>query len=162
MLNNHSTFSFTYGTLSPREMLEWGIENGVSQLVLTDINNTATAIEFVRLATNEPGFSEHGIKPILGVDFRNGNEQQYVVLALNNEGFAEINRHLSHHLENEIPFENEAPAFNNCFVIYPFTKAPKKRLAENEFVGVHHTQLIKLKFSAWKNQTNKLVILQKN
>jgi DNA polymerase-3 subunit alpha len=162
MLNNHSTFSFTYGTLSPREMLEWAIQSGLSQLALTDINNTAAAIEFVRLAQNEPGIFEHGVKPILGVDFRNGNEQMYIAIAINNEGFAEINRHLSHHLKGEIPFENEAPPFNHCFVVYPFDKAPAKTLAENEFVGVHPSQLIKLKFSVWKNQTQKLVILHTN
>ncbi len=162
MLNNHSTFSFTYGTLSPREMLEWAIQNGLSQLVLTDVNNTAAAIEFVRLATEEPGICEQGINPILGVDFRNGNDQKYIALAMNNEGFEEINHHLSHYLESDIPFESEAPPFNHCFVIYPFNNAPQKRLAENEFVGVHPTQLIKLKFSAWKNQTEKLVILHTN
>ncbi len=143
-------------------MLEWAIQNGLSQLALTDINNTAAAIEFVRLAQNEPGILEHGVKPILGVDFRNGNEQMYIAIAINNEGFAEINRHLSHHLEGEIPFQSEAPSFNHCFVVYPFDKAPAKALADKEFVGVHPSQLIRLKFSVWKNQTQKLVILHTN
>lgn len=137
-------------------MFEWAQQQGLQELVLTDINNTASAIEFVRLA------EEFNIRPIIGVDFRNGIDQQYVALAINNEGFAEINHHLSDHLEKGIPFDSEAPVLNNNFIIYPFEKAPNKKLAENEFVGIHPSQLIKLKFSAWKNQTKKLVILHTN
>ncbi len=162
MLNNHSYFSFTYGTLSPREMLEWAHQNDLRELFLTDINNTAAAIEFVRLARDEPAIQEFGIRPMVGVDFRNGNVQQYVALAMNNTGFAEINKHLSNHLEADEPFDDLAPEFNHAFVIYPFEKAPQKRLGENEFVGVHPSQLIKLKFSPWHKQTDKLVIFHAN
>lgn len=162
MLNNHSTFSFTYGTLSPKEMMEWAQQNGLQELVLTDINSTAAGIEFARLAGTGDEHGGFGIRPILGVDFRNGIDQQYVALAMNNQGFEEINRHLSEHLEKNRIFDAEAPAFNHAFVIYPFAKAPAKRLAENEFVGVHPSQLIKLKFSEWKNRTDKLVILHSN
>ncbi len=156
MLNNHSSFSFTYGTLSLREMYEWAAGQGLAELVLTDINSSAAGIEFVRIGKDQ------GIRPILGVDFRNGIDQQYLALAMNNEGYAEINQHLSHHLENNIPFPPEAPAFTNAFVIYPFAKAPQKKLQAHEFVGVHPSQLIKLKFSSWKNHSNKLVILHSN
>lgn len=155
MLNNHSTYSFTYGALSPAEMLDWAEQNQLSELLLTDINSTAAGIEFVRLA------KERGIRPLLGIDFRNGVDQQFVGIAMNNEGFAELNRFLSEHQMAEKPIPAEAE-FNNCFVVYPFLKAPKRRLQENEFVGVHPSQLIKLKFSEWKNHTDKLVILHTN
>ncbi len=137
-------------------MLEWAQQNELKELLLTDINNTAAGIEFVRLA------KEHNIRPILGVDFRNGNEQQYVAIAMNNDGYSEINRHLSHHLENKIPFDDQAPNFNHSFVIYPFARAPQHQLSDNEYIGVHPTQLIKLKFSPWRNQLHKLVILHSN
>ncbi|MDZ7845949.1 MAG: PHP domain-containing protein [Owenweeksia sp.] len=116
MLNNHSTFSFTYGTLSLEEMLEWARVQGLSELVLTDINNTAAGIEFVRLA------GQAGIKPILGIDFRNGNEQRYVVLALNNEGYAEINRFLSAHLMSKTDFPPQAPPFLHAHISLPLFK----------------------------------------
>jgi DNA polymerase-3 subunit alpha len=161
MLNNHSTFSFTYGTLSPVQMFEWAQANCLNELVLTDINSTAACIEFVRLATDESDFGAARIKPILGIDFRNGVEQQYIGLAINNEGFSELNQHLSKHLEESIPFE-QAPAFNNAYIVYPFDKAPLRALADNEFVGLNPTQLIKFKFSKWRNQTHKLVILHTN
>lgn len=158
MLNNHSHFSFTYGTLSPREMLEWAQHNNLSQLVLTDINNTAAAIEFVRLTYPEPDGGGFPIKPILGVDFRNGNTQQYIALAQNNTGFHEINQHLSHYLQAKEAFPSEV-SFTNSFVIYPFSNAPERPLKDYEFIGIHPNQLIKLKFSKWKNHTRKLVIL---
>ncbi len=155
MLNNHSTYSFTYGCLSPRETLDWAEESGLHELVLTDINSTAAGIEFVRLA------KERGIRPLLGIDFRNGVDQQFVGIAVKNKGFAELNRFLSEHQMAEKPLPAEAE-FNHCFVIYPFLKAPARRLRENEFVGIHPSQLIKLKFSEWKNRTDKLVILHTN
>lgn len=67
MLNNHSTYSFTYGALSPTEMLDWAEQNQLSELLLTDINSTAAGIEFVRLS------KERGIRPLLGIDFRNSS-----------------------------------------------------------------------------------------
>jgi DNA polymerase-3 subunit alpha len=158
MLNNHSYFSFTYGTLSPKEMLEWAVQNNLSQLVLTDINNTAAGIEFVRLTNPEPDGGGFRVKPILGVDFRNGNTQQYIALAQNNEGYREINQHLSHYLQSKAPFPAEV-SFTNAFVVYPFLRAPERLLKDYEFVGIHPAQLIKLKFSKWKNQLHKLVIL---
>ena len=156
MLNNHSYFSFTYGALSPKEIFEWAYALGLHELVLTDINNTAAGVEFVRLA------KEFEIRPVLGVDFRNGNDQQYVALAMNNEGYAEINEYLSEHLKSNADFEPEAPDFNYSFIIYPFEKAPQRKLKAHEFVGVHPSQLIKLKFSSWRNQTQKLVIFHTN
>ncbi len=157
MLNNHSYFSFGYGTISPENLLKWAKESEHKNFVLTDINNTAAAIEFIRLAK-----LEFGIKPIVGVDFRKGVEQQFVALAQNNEGFAEINRFLSYHLENEVDIPEKAPDFSNVFVIYPFEKTPFQKLKPHEFVGVRPEQLLKLKFSEWRNHQDKLVILKAN
>lgn len=153
MLNNHSRYSFTYGTVALRDMLAWAKEHGIRELALTDINNTAAGIEFVRLA------GEEGIKPVLGVDFRNGIDQQYVILARNNQAYANINRFLSRHLMAKEAFPARAPALTDTYVIYPFVKAPTHALRENEMIGVHPSQLVKLKFSPWKERTEKLCIL---
>lgn len=153
MLNNHSRYSFTYGTVSLRDILAWAVDCGIKELALTDVNNTAAGIEFVRLA------QESGIKPVVGVDFRNGIDQQYVILARNNAGYANINRFLSQHLMAKTSFPARAPELEHTYIIYPFIKAPETSLLDNEFIGVHPTQLVKLKFSTWKNQTEKLRIL---
>ncbi len=140
-------------------MLEWATQHKLPALVLTDINNTATAIEFVRLTEPEPDGGGYPVRPIIGVDFRNGNDQQYIALAKNNEGFAEINAFLSTHLEVKKPFPTEVE-FNNALVIYPFLKAPNRPLKTYEFVGIHPTEIIKFKFSKWKNHIAKCVMLQ--
>ena len=137
-------------------MVEWAQQENLEQLVLTDINSTAAGIEFVRLA------QEHNIAPVLGVDFRNGNEQLYVALATNNQGFTEINSHLSFHLQNKLDFTPQAPAFNHVVVIYPFSKAPKTKLQPHEFIGLSPLQLGQLRLSPWRSQLQKLVILHSN
>ncbi len=154
-LNCHSFYSFRYGTLRPEQLVEWAADKNIPRLTLTDINSTAGCLEFIRLANAKE------VKPVVGVDFRNGIDPCFVALAKNNEGFREINTYLSLHLENKLPFPAEAPeSFQNVFVIYPITKAPERALQDHEFIGVRSSQLIKLQFSRWRNQHSKVVILQ--
>ncbi len=154
LINCHSWFSLRYGAIKPEKLLEELSVRGYSSFALTDINNTSASIEFVRLA------EKYNIRPVLGIDFRNGIEQKYVALAKNNEGFRVLNEHLTVHLQNKIAFENQAPEMENTFIIYPFKNRKLGPLKENEFVGIKSLELIKLPFSEWKNHLNKLVILQ--
>lgn len=88
-LNTHSYFSLRYGTIAPEELLKTAQKNDVSQLALTDINITSACMDFVRLAPT------YDIKPILGVDFRNGTKQQFILIARSNKGFELINTYLT-------------------------------------------------------------------
>ena len=108
LLNCHTYYSFCYGTLSIVELLNGVKQKGYSSFVLADINNTSACIDAIRMS------EQQGIKAILGIDFRNGIKQQYVGIAINNEGFRELNEHLSCHLHTNITFHSEAPAFNNA------------------------------------------------
>jgi len=126
----------------------------IGALALTDINSTAACLNFVRLAP------EFNIKPVLGIDFRNGAKQQFVGLAKDNEGFKELNDYLSKHLHAEEPFPDQAPDFKHAFIIYPFAANPKWELKSYEFVGVSPGELNRLRFSSWMEQQDKLVILQ--
>ncbi len=94
-LNCHSYYSLRYGTFSEVELLELAIENNVNCIALTDINNTSACMNFVQQAKKQ------NIKPIIGVDFRNGNTQQFIAIAKNNKGFENINRYLSSFLESK-------------------------------------------------------------
>jgi DNA-directed DNA polymerase III PolC len=133
-LNAHSYYSFKYGTMSPNELLEEARAKGVFTLCLTDINSTAGCLEFVREA------SKYGIRPILGVDFRNHLQQFYVAIAKNNDGFLEINEHLSRHLkEGAPPIAPCAPQnWQNVTVIYPWDVYKKRPhgLLPHEWIGV--------------------------
>ncbi len=90
-LNVHSYYSLRYGIRTPKGLVEFAVANQLEQFVLTDVNSTSACIEFALIA------KKHNIKPIVGVDFRNSVEQQFVALAKNNEGFREINEYLSLH-----------------------------------------------------------------
>ena len=74
-LNAHTYYSLRYGVVSPEVLLELEKEKGCSTIAITDINTTSACLESIREA---PRF---GIKPILGVDFRNGVQQQFVLIA---------------------------------------------------------------------------------
>ena len=88
-LNCHSYFSLCYGTLSVERLVEEASRNGVSAMVLTDINNSSGIPDFVQECTRA------GIKPLAGIEFRNGGEMLYTGIARNNEGFYELNDYLS-------------------------------------------------------------------
>jgi len=85
LINCHSWFSLKYGTISPEKLLEELSVKGFTNVALTDINNTSASIDFVRLA------GQFNIKPVLGIDFRNGIQQNYIGLAKNIEGFKALN-----------------------------------------------------------------------
>ena len=111
---------------------------GYAVLLLTDINTTMGAADFVVECGRK------GVRPVLGVEFRNGNELLYVALAKNNAGFAELNRFLTDHNKSKQPYPETAPDWEQVFVIYPFGKRKPNLLKENEFLGVRFSQLTKL------------------
>ncbi|AVR46077.1 DNA polymerase III subunit alpha [Christiangramia fulva] len=156
-LNCHTYYSLRYGTFSTEELCRLAQKMGVKQLAVTDINNTSACLEFIKMAP------EFDLKALVGIDFRNGTEQQYGGIARNNEGYRELNAYLSEHLHQQKTFPSEAPKFDNSFIIYPLEKvvASKKTHFEgNEFIGISIKSLRKLKFSAYKEFRDKLVLLQ--
>lgn len=151
-LNCHSYFSFKYGVLSPQDLLSEAEKCGINKIALTDINNTSGVLDIVRRSEKTT------IKPVVGIDFRNGNQQCFVGLARNNEGFRELNDFLSLHLNSKEDFHFIAPSFFESYIIYPFLH-PFRELKENEFIGVRPTEINKLINSPWRRCTQKLVIL---
>jgi len=153
LLNCHTYFSYKFGTLSIEELITEALKNNYNELCLTDINSTSACIDFIRIS------KEKGLKPIVGIDFRNGVDQKYIGIAKNNQGFQELNEHLTEYLHHEKVFENDAPYFENVFIIYPFSPKQLKKLKKNEFIGVKPEQINKLVVSPWREQPHKLLIL---
>jgi error-prone DNA polymerase len=128
-------FSFKYGTFSTKQLVKEGVEAGATALALTNINSTCDAWDFVQYCR------EDGIKPILGVEIRNGNSLLYILLAANNNGFRWINEYLSAHLLEKKDFTEEGagPFFErpgDGFVIFPLFTKEGEALRENERIGV--------------------------
>ena len=156
-LNCHSYYSLRYGTFSEIELLQLAKENGIASIALTDINNTSACLNFVQQAKKQ------GIKPIVGVDFRNGNTQQFVALAKSNTGFENINRYLSFFVEAKKAIPDKPTYLEDVCIIYPFEKVLELNLtsfAENEFIGISIAEINKLRFSHLKKYEDKLVIQQ--
>ena len=138
MIAAHSYNSLCYGTMPIQELVKRAVDLGYKTLPLTDINTTMGAIDFVVECGRK------GVRPVMGVEMRNGNELLYWALAKNNAGFAEINRFLTQHNLNKQPYPATAPDFCNVFVIYPFGKRKPMQLKANEFLGVRFSQLTKM------------------
>ena len=156
-LNCHSYYSLRYGTFSEVTLLDIAQEQGLQQIALTDINSTSACLNFIKEA------QEKQMHAVIGVDVRNGIDQQYVLLARNNEGFQEINEFITDHLHSKEVFPGIAPAIDNCYVIYPFEKALEMevdRFRESEYIGINIRDLNRLPFSPFAERRDKMVILK--
>lgn len=155
LLNCHSYYSLNYGCLSVEDVLQTAKNLGHQELVITDINNTSETFRFLMLA------EEYGLKVHIGIDFRNGVNQQYIGIAKNKRGFFELNEHLSYYLENQEKIASIAPPFQHAYIIYPLAVAPHPNyLKSNEFIGISPTDLKNTtKQKEWKHYQEKLVVL---
>ncbi len=111
---------------------------GYSVLPLTDINTTMGVPDFVFECKRQ------GVRPVAGVELRNGDQLLYVGFAKNGRGLGELNRFLSLHNANGQPYPAEAPAWEDVSVVYPFGSRKPASLRDNEYLGVRFSQLTKL------------------
>jgi DNA-directed DNA polymerase III PolC len=132
-LNVHSQDSLRYGTMSIPELLEEAAACGITQMAITDINNSTGVMEFMRECDKK------GIRPIGGIEFRREEKLLYIGLARNREGMKQLNDFLSeHNLERKV-LPDQLPSFPDAIAIYPYGYAGELR--DNEFLGVHFDQL---------------------
>lgn len=150
----HSYYSLRYGTMKPETLLQKAVENHLPVVVMADINNTSGIITFVKEA------QELGIKPIAGIDFRNGDRHLYTAIARNNDGFRELNEFLSLHLLKKKAFPVVAEPFSQAYVIYPFGEKDLTDLRDNEFIGVQPQDINRLRYSTAKKYFRKLIVFQ--
>ncbi len=145
-LNCHTGFSFKYGTLPIKTLFNEARRCGVRKLILTEINNTASYLEMLRIceeyrANTDPG-TAYDLEIGIGVEFRVGNDLLYIAIARNNAGFESINRFLSRHNEENLHFPFPAPQFpNDVIIIYPFGKRKAEDLRSGEYIGIKKQEL---------------------
>ena len=156
LLNGHSYYSLRYGTFSEEALVDLALEKGYDSVGLTDINTTSGVLSFLRYA------QEKKVKAVVGVDFRNRTRCQFVGIALNENGYLELNNFLAEHLHARKPFGSRAPAFTDAVVIYPFENALKEgilSLRPNEYIGIGLNELRKLSLNRLMKTPEKLVLL---
>lgn len=153
-LNVHSYYSLRYGTLSIDQLVEAAVACQADTIALTDINSSQGIPEFVKKA------SQAGIKPIAGIEFRNGDELLFIGLARDREGFRELNEYLGWHNLHKRPFKLAGWKFNHVVILYPFGDKEPAELLPNEFTAIRPQQLTKLVTSPYRLHQNKLVVWQ--
>ncbi|MBZ4033790.1 DNA polymerase III subunit alpha [Flavobacterium sp. 17A] len=152
-LNCHCFHSLRYGTIPLEDLISKAAALGVRAMALTDINTVTGIYDFVK------GCRAVNIKPIVGIEFRSEHQLRYIGLAKNAAGLAEMNRFLTRHNFENAPLPLSAPDFENVFVVYPLENVPAV-LKEHEFIGIRPEQTPVLILSDWKNQIDKMVVLQ--
>ncbi|MEH3114286.1 PHP domain-containing protein [Pedobacter terrae] len=167
-LNVHSAYSLKYGTLSIEQLIVHARRLGIHQMVLTDINNSSGAVEFIRECYKQgvakeadeihKGNIPYQIKPVAGIEFRKDNQLLYVGIARNKEGMRELNEFLSHHNIYSIPLPEIPPEMENAYIIYPFHKTFDQVLKANEYVGIRGKQLNLLYKHPLLKQREKLLV----
>jgi len=151
-LNVHSQYSLRYGTMSIPSLVEEAAAYGITQMALTDINNSTGIMEFMREC------DEKGIKPIAGLEFRKEKKLLYIGIARNREGMRELNEFLSEHNLEKKELPDTAPAFQFAYTIYPYES--DRELKSNEYWGIRFDQLNQLYNKDLSRIKDKLVTLQ--
>ncbi|MBB5638185.1 DNA polymerase-3 subunit alpha [Pedobacter cryoconitis] len=152
-LNVHSHYSLRYGTIAIPDLVKEAARQGVTQMVLTDLNNSTGVMEFMRAC------HAHGIKPVGGLEFRKNNKLLYIGIAQNKEGMKELNDFLTFHNLKQRELPDRPPVFKNCYVLYPYM-ANETDLEENEYIGIRSDELHFLYKKDLSRFQHKLVILQ--
>ncbi|GAA4325995.1 DNA polymerase III subunit alpha [Mucilaginibacter gynuensis] len=151
-LNVHSQYSLRYGTMSIPALVAEAMARGITQMVLTDINNSTGIMEFMREC------DEKGVKPIAGMEFRREKRLLYIGIAKNREGMKELNDFLSEHNLEQKALPDIAPEFSDAYIVYPYGHAAP--LKKNEYLGIRFNELNRLYGNDLKEIKEKLLALQ--
>ncbi|HLN19466.1 MAG TPA: DNA polymerase III subunit alpha [Bacteroidales bacterium] len=151
-LNCHSYYSLRYGMMPVEKLVQKAREAGEDAVALTDINNSTGIPEFAAECAKQ------GIRPVAGIEFRNGNDLQYIGLARNNNGLRELNEFLSDLNFKGMPVPFPAPPFNDAYIIYSLEHQPSRKLLDNERTGIRPSELSRL--INIRTDRNKMIILQ--
>jgi len=155
-LSCHSHFSLLYGTLAPSELFLEAQRNHVNRLVLSDINNTSAFIEMLRICRENR--DEFMLDVIPGIEFRKGDRFLYTAIAMNNDGFEEINRFLTDYNLGKTSLPSSPPAFSDAFIIFPSGHPDPSSLRENEYIGIRTNEAPLLSNLNLNHHIDRLVI----
>ena len=140
--------------MSVENLVEQAAERGVPALVLTDINNSMGIMDFIKACR------QHGIHPVAGIEFRDGNRLLYTGVARNNDGFRELNEFLTACNVNKEPLPADPPPFKDAWTVFPFGSKTPAQLLDNEYVGIRPSEVRKLLSSTFRHNPLRLVINQ--
>lgn len=155
-LQCHSYYSLRYGTISEEELVDLAIAKGYSFAALTDINNSAAVLSFIKYCQKK------NIPPIVGIDCRDRNSKGYVGIARSAQGFYNLNQFVSEVQASKKGYPKYAPDLDEVSFIYPFTQVQIENLqitVPNHYIGVSIKDLNRLRFSKLIENKERLVFL---
>ncbi|NGM64198.1 DNA polymerase III subunit alpha [Sphingobacterium sp. SGR-19] len=151
-LNCHSYHSLRYGTLSLETLVQQALACGATSLALTDINTVTGIYDFAKICRKE------GIKPVVGMEFREGNRLLYIGLAKTQRGIGELCRLLTARNCEGMPLPDRAPDFQDVITIYPLSNVPQQ-LGTDEYIGIRPSELNLLVQEKWKSLLPRMLAL---
>ena len=153
-LNCHTYYSLKYGTLPPKKLVEKAQQLNIRSLALTDINNTSCTFEFIQLC------QQAGIKPVVGMEFKQEDHCHFIGIAKNNEGFKCLNQLFSNASIDGHSLPAIPPYMKDVYIIYPKLPKPIEQFNDNEYLGIMPNHVNKLFGHKILNHKHKLVALQ--
>ena len=124
--------------MSVEKLVEEAVKVHADTIALTDINNSTAIPELVKECRKK------GLKPVAGIEFRSDHRFLYIVIARNNVGFRELNDFLTGYNMSGEPLPFPAPRFLQCYTVYSMAQLPKRKLFENERIGLKYNEAGKL------------------
>jgi DNA polymerase-3 subunit alpha len=132
MLNNHSYYSLRYGTISPEQLVEVAVAYGFKMVVLTDIHRVSGIYDFLQAC------HLHGVKPVLGMEFRQGDDLHFICLAKNPRGLEKINAFASAYLLANEAWPIRPPLWEDVWTIFPLKRRKEiLKLGSQERWGIN-------------------------
>ncbi len=139
--------------MSVEQLVKEALAAGTDTVVLTDINNSTGIPEFAAECI------KNSLKPVAGIEFRDGNTLRFIGIARNNNGFRELNEFLSRLNSEKVDVGFPAPRFSNAYVIYTLGNMPKRKLFENERIGIRLNEINRLLSIGEAVSRNSMVLL---
>lgn len=133
--------------------MEMAKAQGLESLVLTDINTSQGVMDFYKHCT------QNNIKPLAGVEFRDGNKLLYTTIAKNIDGFREINEILTQCKEVKSMEVAKDYKFQNAFMLYPYGSRPVAKLRDGELITIRPSDVNRVLVNASASDLRKMVAL---
>ncbi len=140
--------------MSVEQLVQNAAAAKAGSIVLTDINNSTAIPEFADECTR------NAIRPLAGIEFRNGNDLLYIGIARNNSGMRELNEFLTNHNQEKKPLPFPAPRFSQAYTIYPLSGSPDRKLYDNERTGIRPCEINRLVTMPGSSARHQMVLLQ--
>jgi DNA polymerase-3 subunit alpha len=154
MIIAKSYYSLRYGVAPVEALVRQAAAHGMKTLCLADINNTSGVIELVKHCR------EHGIRPVAGIDFRNGDTWLYTGIALNNQGFYQLNDFLSRYRLARQSLPDQPLALEGAVFILPYRQKDPHDLGSGEYMGIRPHEVNRIVGNEYPTHAGKMVMLQ--